>query len=151
MRGFEGFLAETIERVNAAWWILDLWLVGFLLFYFYVGYRDSRLNTKAMIVQWWDGRMPIYLQAAAAILVFHVGDFGVRFSVWWLRHVVNSGGGPVGIQDWSTYWLLIFAFVAGVGMLCQLRVFAGLLLGRWIWIWGGCAALLAALFTRIIP
>ena len=151
MKGFGGFLAEAIEQVNAAWWTLDLILVTFLFYYLYTGYTKSKLPWHSIVLTWWDGKMPIHVQAAAAILVFHIGDLFVRFTVWWLRHEVNTHGVPVGIQDWSTYIILVFAFIAGLGMLCQLRVFAGLMIGRWVWVGSALAAIFMASITRLLP
>ena len=145
MIGFENAsLASVLERVNGAWWVLDGILVVALLYYFWV----SRNEISWSGVFHWDVA-PLYLQAAAGILVFHLGDLGVRFLSWWLRHQVNSGHGTSAVM--ITIPLLVFSLVAGTGLLCLLRVFSNALFGKWIWLVGAGLALGMAMVTRWLP
>lgn len=144
MTGFSEVYVDLSERINAAWLVLDVCLVGYLFYYFWRGRHLAKL------LSFWQVRdIPLYLQAAIAIMVFHIGDMGVRTVVWWLRHQSNRGELVWALP--ATAPLLFFAVIALVGILCKLRVFSGPWLGRWVWVGGGTVALLAAIGTRWLP
>lgn len=138
-------IAALLEQVNAAWAVLDLCLVLYLGYYFYVGHKEHNITLR----RWWKQDLPLGVQAAVAIFIFHMGDLGVRGLLWWARHELNSG--------WSTSLeaprvpLSIFAVVAVFGILCKLRVFSRPWMGDWLWLLGAMLAVLAILNTRYFP
>jgi hypothetical protein len=153
--GFTSILAETIERVNASWVVLDLCLVAFLSYYLWTTRNDGgsgRWSFLGMLFKWNNPQVPLHVQAAVAILVFHTGDVGVKALVWWVRHQVNQGDGvPPAVLFPISVGLALFAVVAGVGVLCMLRIFSAPWLGRWVWLASGLLAILAAFLTRMLP
>ena len=129
--------AIIIERINAGWVVLDLFIVLFFSYYLASLYlKGQPLFFKA----------PLHVQAALAILVFHFGDMGVRFLVWLPRHEINKGHHGL-YFDWA---IATFAIIAGAGLICKLRVFSKPWSGPWVWMTGACVALLCAIITTEI-
>lgn len=148
MIGFNGSLSFWLERINSAWFVLDACLVFYLAYYLWKSRRDLSLS---LFTWWMHPKVPLYIQAALAILVFHTGDMVVRFWVWYLRHQVNRGVSINSTQALITPTIVVFSVMAGWGILCMLRVFSGPWLGRWVWLGGGVVALLAASITHWLP
>ena len=149
--GFSGWLlANTVESVNAAWTVLDLCLLAYLGYYLWTLRKKFKLSWRTLYN--WSTGLPIYAQAAIAIFIFHLGDVGVRGIVWWVRHRVNVGQPPsFEFVAPATLVLAVFAVIAGIGLMCKLRVFSTPWLGRWVWIGGTTLALGAAVLTHFIP
>lgn len=148
--GFSWLLAETIESVNAAWVVLDVCLL--LYFGYYLWDIRHRFELSWRTLYNWSSGLPLYAQAAIAIFIFHLGDAGVRGIVWLIRHRINEGH-PIMFQFIvpATGFLVVFACVAGVGLMCKLKVFATPLLGRWVWLGGTSLAAAAAIGTHWLP
>lgn len=139
-------LSDLIERINAAWSVLDICLVIFFVFYVWVN-RDYLRG-------WWSEKTPLAMQAAAAILIFHSGDAVTRSILWWIRHEINRGAMATESYTtvgWLTEVLEFSAIIACIGILCKIRVFAGSWLGRRFWLTSAILALVAAAFTRHLP
>lgn len=139
-------LSTLLERINGAWALLSLVLLCYLLYYLYVENRAGQLTFE----RWRRCRTPLHVQAALAIAVFHLGDFGVRAIVWYLRHEINLGA-PLSVQAPLLIPLALLSTLAGFGILCKLRVFSGPWLGPWVWIGGAFLGLAAGEFTRLLP
>ena len=147
---FTWALAQTIESINAAWTVLDLCLVIYFAYYLYTVKVKCKLSWPSIFK--WSSRLPMFVQAAIAIFIFHVGDTGVRGLVWIIRHRLNEGH-SINYQFAApaTAVLAVFAFIAGFGLLCKLRVFSTPLLGQWVWVTGASLAFVAAVLTHWLP
>jgi hypothetical protein len=143
-------LAETIESINAAWTVLDVCIVVYFSYYLWSTRKKYKLSWRTIFT--WSYGLPIYTQAAMAIFIFHIGDTGVRGGVWLLRHRINEGHAlAYEFAAPATVFLAVFATIAGVGLLCKLRVFATPMLGRWVWLAGSVLAASAAVLTHWLP
>lgn len=138
-------LAIALEKINGAWTVLDLILVTYLSYYLFH-------ELKLQHFRWRIFHLALHVQAAIAILVFHVGDLGVRAIVWFLRHQANAGANLSYLAaDSVSLPIVLFSFVAGFGILCQLRVFSSPWLGPWIWLIGAAFGFTAAELTHYLP
>ena len=147
---FTLMLAEAIESINAAWTVLDICIVIYFTYYLWNSRHYVKLSWRT--VWTWSHGLPVYTQAAIAIFIFHLGDTGVRGMVWYLRHQINEGH-PItySFAAPATAFLAVAAFIAGIGLLCKLRVFATPWLGRWVWVGGAALAATAAVGTHWLP
>lgn len=147
---FLWILPELIESINAAWTVLDLCLLAYFSYYLWTVRHKFKLGWRTLYT--WSYGLPLYAQAAIAIFIFTLGDAGVRGSVWFIRHRINEGR-PLTyeVAAPATVFLGICAVIAGIGLLCKLRVFATPWLGRWVWLGGATLACGAAVLTHFLP